>query len=70
MNDELKQVWVASATVETLQVKMDQAETALAEAIDEALKAGENPHTIGGAANLTPAELSELVPDLPQTAGR
>jgi hypothetical protein len=70
VNDELKQVWVASAAVETLHVKMDQAETALTEAIDEALKAGEDPAMIGGAANLTPAELSELAPDLPQPAGR
>jgi hypothetical protein len=65
MNEELKQVWVASAAVETLQMEMDQAETVLTEAIDEALNAGEHPDQVGGAANLTPAELTEMVPDLP-----
>ena len=64
MDEHLKQVWTASAAVETLQGEMDQAETILDTAIDEALKAGAAPEEISGAANLSPTELSERVPAL------
>jgi hypothetical protein len=59
MDEELKQVWAASATVESLQGEMDQAETHLDTVIDEALKAGALPHAIGTAANLTVDELNQ-----------
>jgi hypothetical protein len=65
MDEELKQVWVASAAVESLQGEIDQAESHLDEAIDEAVKAGARPEAIGNAANLTANELSERVPTLP-----
>jgi hypothetical protein len=61
VEEELKQVWAASAAVETLQSEMDQAQTVLDAAIDEAMKAGAEADDIGGAANLTPAELDERV---------
>jgi hypothetical protein len=61
MDDELKQVWAASAALETLQVEMDQAQLSLKEAIDEAAKAGADPESIDEAAQLTAVELSEPV---------
>lgn len=65
MDEELKQVWVASAAVESLQGEIDQAESNLDTAIDEAVKAGADPDAIGNAANLTASELSDRVPVLP-----
>lgn len=65
MDEELKQVWVASAAVESLQGEIDQAESILDTAIDEAVKAGADPDAIGNAANLTASELSDRVPVLP-----
>ncbi|WP_336714745.1 hypothetical protein [Arthrobacter sp. USHLN218] len=65
MDEELKQVWVASAAVESLQGEIDQAESNLDTAIDEAVKAGADPDAIGNAANLTASELSGRVPVLP-----
>ncbi len=59
MDDELKQVWAASAALETLQVEMDQAQVSLEEAIDEAAKAGADPEAIDEAAQLTSVELIE-----------
>jgi hypothetical protein len=61
MDDELKQVWAASAALETLQVEMDQAQLSLKEAIDEAAKAGADPESIDEAAQLTSVELAEPV---------
>ncbi|MCW2134085.1 hypothetical protein [Arthrobacter sp. VKM Ac-2550] len=61
MDDELKQVWAASAALETLQVEMDQAQVSLEEAIDEAAKAGADPEAIDEAAQLTSSELTEPV---------
>ncbi|AUI51558.1 hypothetical protein [Arthrobacter crystallopoietes] len=61
MDDELKQVWAASAALETLQVEMDQAQLSLKEAIDEAAKAGADPESIDEAAQLTSVELTEPV---------
>jgi hypothetical protein len=61
MDDELKQVWAASAALETLQVEMDQAQLSLEEAIDEAAKAGADPEAIDEAAQLTSVELTEPV---------
>ncbi|NKX49933.1 hypothetical protein HER39_04950 [Arthrobacter deserti] len=55
MEEKLKQVWVAAAAVETLQVEMDQARALLAAAIEEAVKAGADPEAVSGAANLNPA---------------
>jgi hypothetical protein len=66
MDEELKHVWVASAAVESLQGEIDQAESHLDTAIDEAVKAGADPDAIGNAANLTARELSERVPTLPE----
>lgn len=65
MDEELKQVWVASAAVESLQGEIDQAESHLDTAIDEAVKAGVDPDAISNAANLTASELSDRVPVLP-----
>ncbi|EMY32700.1 hypothetical protein D477_018746 [Arthrobacter crystallopoietes BAB-32] len=65
MDNELKQVWAASAAVETLQVEIDQAQANLDDAIDEAKKAGARPEAIETAANLTPEELNERVPVQP-----
>jgi hypothetical protein len=65
MDEELKQVWAASAAVESLQGEIDQAESQLDTAIDEAVKAGAHPDAIGNAANLTATELNERVPTLP-----
>lgn len=65
MDEELKQVWVASAAVESLQGEIDQAESHLDTAIDEAVKAGADPDAIGNAANLTASELSDRIPVLP-----
>lgn len=65
MDEELKQVWVASAAVESLQGEIDQAESHLDTAIDEAVKAGADPDAISNAANLTASELSDRVPVLP-----
>lgn len=59
MDDELKQVWAASAALETLQVEMDQAQLSLKEAIDEAAKAGADPESIDEAAQLTSVELTD-----------
>ena len=59
MDEELKQVWAASAAVESLQGEMDQAQTLLDTVIDEAAKAGALPDAIGTAANLTAEELNE-----------
>jgi hypothetical protein len=59
MDEELKQVWAASATVESLQGEMDQAQTHLDTVIDQAMKAGALPVAIGTAANLTAGELNE-----------
>ncbi|NMR28491.1 hypothetical protein [Crystallibacter degradans] len=59
MDDELKQVWAASAALETLQVEMDQAQLSLKEAIDEATKAGADPESIDEAAQLTSVELTD-----------
>ncbi|NKX53066.1 hypothetical protein [Arthrobacter mobilis] len=64
MEEELKQVWAASAVIETLQSEIDQAQTFLDEAIDVAVKAGAAPEEIGDAANLTPAELDERVQNI------
>ena len=61
MDDELKQVWAASAALETLQVEMDQAQVFLEEAIDEAANAGADPESIDEAAQLTSVELTEPV---------
>lgn len=64
MDDHLKQVWTASAAVESLQGEMDQAETHLDLAIDEAIKAGAAAAEISGAANLSPTELDQRVQSL------
>lgn len=59
MEDRLKQVWAASAAVETLQVEMDRAKAQLDAAIDEAVKAGADPEEVSGAANLAPLEAGQ-----------
>lgn len=59
MEDRLKQVWAASAAVETLQVEMDQAKALLEKAIDEAVKAGVDPEAVSGAARLAPLEAGQ-----------
>jgi len=64
VNEELKQVWMASAAIESLQGEMDRAESVLAEAIDEALQAGEDLEVVVGAANLTRTEVVERVRSL------
>jgi len=56
MEDQLKQVWAASAAVETLQVEMDQAKVLLEKAIEEAVKAGADPEAVRDAAKLVPLE--------------
>lgn len=60
MNEELKQVWVAAADVETLQAEMDQAEFHLTATIEDAVKAGEATEAIRQAANLTQTELKRV----------
>ena len=60
MHEELKQEWAASAVVEKLELEIDRAESILAEAVGEALKAGKDTRTVRAAANLTPAELNDL----------
>ncbi|MCG2620814.1 hypothetical protein LVY72_02675 [Arthrobacter sp. I2-34] len=59
MEDRLKQVWAASAAVETLQVEMDQAKARLDAAIDEAVQAGVAPEAVSGAANLAPLDVGQ-----------
>ena len=56
MEEKLKQVWVAAAAVETLQVEMDQAKALLQAAIREAAEAGADPDAISSAANLKSTE--------------
>ena len=65
MNEELKQVWIASAVVETLQGEMDQAQTSLDSAIGDAMRAGATTGAVSGAANLTAAELDLRVQPVP-----
>jgi hypothetical protein len=64
MEDRLKQVWAASAAVETLQVEMDQAKALLEKAIDDAVKAGADPEAVRGAAKLVPLEAGQDVAPL------
>ncbi|MFD1210688.1 hypothetical protein ACFQ36_01355 [Arthrobacter sp. GCM10027362] len=56
MEEELKQVWAASAAVEMLHVEIDQAKALLEEAIDEAVKAGVDPEAVSDAADLAPLD--------------
>jgi hypothetical protein len=60
VHEELKQVWAASAVVEKLELEIDRAESILAEAVGEALKAGTDARAVRAAAGLAPAELSDL----------
>lgn len=64
VNDDLKQVWVASATLESLQGEVDRAETDLDSFIEGALAAGESVDGISDAANLTAAEVRLRMKDL------
>jgi hypothetical protein len=60
LHEELKQVWAASAVVEKLELEIDHAESILAEAVGEALKAGTATKTVREAANLTLTEFHDL----------
>ncbi|MCG2621487.1 hypothetical protein LVY72_06095 [Arthrobacter sp. I2-34] len=61
MNEKIRQVWAASACVESLQAEMDQAQAALSCAMAEALAAGGSPESIGAVANLTLPELERRI---------
>lgn len=61
MNEKIRQVWAASACVESLQAEMDQAQAALSRAMAEALAAGEPPESVGAVANLTLPELERRI---------
>jgi outer membrane murein-binding lipoprotein Lpp len=64
MEERLKQVWVAAAAVESLQVEIDQAKAELKAAMDEALRAGADPEAVSGAAMLKPVDADHPVAPL------
>ena len=66
MDAALKRVWAAAAALEMPRGDMDRAQTALDDAIGEALYAGTNPDAIADAVNLAPAGRSRPARQLPR----
>lgn len=63
MNDLVKEVWVTSAYVESVQCELDNATLARDVAIHAALSEGSSPEEVADAANLTNAELRRVMLD-------
>lgn len=61
MNDLVKEIWVTSAYVETVQSELDNATLARDVAIHAALSEGRTLEEVADAANLTNAELRRVM---------